>query len=83
MSGHCRLSLGGHAHGDGRTLQEAANDLVARVLDVALAFHASGLRAAPDVPALDLEWLDFVWRVGERAASGEDIRAFVLGLDVR
>jgi hypothetical protein len=38
----CRLSVGGRAHGDGATLQEAADDLVARLLITAMALRASG-----------------------------------------
>jgi hypothetical protein len=34
--GRCRLSLVGYAYGDGSTLQEAADDLVARLLTLAL-----------------------------------------------
>ena len=38
LSHGCRLSLNGIAHGDGATLQSAADGLVARVLDAALRF---------------------------------------------
>ena len=42
--GRVRLCLGGLAHGDGPTLQDAADDLVQRLLTYAMAFRASGFR---------------------------------------
>jgi hypothetical protein len=43
-SGRVRLCLGGLAHDDGPTLQDAADDLVQRLLSYAMAFRASGFR---------------------------------------
>ena len=40
----CRLSLAGLAHGHGGTLQEAADDLVERLLRLVLSLRRSGLR---------------------------------------
>ena len=42
--GRVRLCLGGLAHGDGPTLQDAADDLVQRLLTYAMAVRASGMR---------------------------------------
>ena len=42
--GRVRLCLGGLAHGDGPTLQDAADDLVQRLLTYVMAFRASGMR---------------------------------------
>ena len=75
----CRLSLVGVTHGNGHTLQEAADDLIARVLALALAVRASGPRVAGDVGPLDRRLLEFIWDVGERAARGEDLRRRVFG----
>jgi hypothetical protein len=73
--GSCRLSLGCRAQGEGRTLQEAADDLVARLLTLALCLRSgSGLAVSADGPALDLRWLSFLHELGELAASGSDIR---------
>jgi hypothetical protein len=73
--GSCRLSLGCHAYGEGRTLREAADDLVARLLTLAFCLRSgSGLSVSPDGPALDLRWLNFLHELGELAASGNDIR---------
>jgi hypothetical protein len=73
----CRLALGGVGHGDGDTLQEAADDLVARVLDAALAIRARGVSfTSALVP--DLGLVNFLDEVAELAAHGGDVRRFVL-----
>jgi hypothetical protein len=77
----CRLSLGGWAHGEGETLQHAADQLIARLLDISLRFRASGYRFARALGRPTMEELSFVWELGEIAARGGDIRQRVLGLD--
>ena len=73
--GFCRLSLGGYAAGQGRTLQEAGDDLVTRLLTLAMCVRCgSGLRLSPDVPAPDLRWLGFLYELGDLARGGVDIR---------
>ena len=78
IPGGCRLSLGGWAHGAGPTLQEAFDDLVASVLDLATALQAGGFVLPRETGPADHRWLDFLWQVGERARRGEDARGFVL-----
>jgi hypothetical protein len=79
-SGSCRLWLESYAFGDGATLQEAADALVARLLGLALGFRApSGLRVAPELGPPDLRWFEFVYELGEIAAAGGDIRPRVFG----
>jgi hypothetical protein len=75
----CRLSLGGWAHGEGETLQQAADRLIARLLDIALRFRTSGYKFVRTGPSI--AELSFVWELGEIAAGGGDIRPRVLGLD--
>jgi hypothetical protein len=77
----CRLSLGGWAHGEGETLQQAADRLIARLLDISLRFRKSGYQFARTVGGPSLDELSFVWELGEIAAGGGDIRPRVLGLD--
>lgn len=77
----CRLSLGGWAHGEGETLQQAADALVARVLDIALRFRRTGYRFVRTLAGPSMDELSFVWELGEIAAGGGDIRPRVLGLD--
>ncbi len=71
--GQCHLVLGGVTYGNGPTLQEACNDLLVRVLDLAL-----GLRAGYRVSG-DARVAHFLWEVGELAIGGADIRPRVLG----
>lgn len=78
-AGRCRLSFGAWAHGEGDTLQEAADDLVARLGEVALSMHRAGLRITSETPLPDRRVLEFLWQLGELAAHGwnEEIRARV------
>jgi hypothetical protein len=69
----CRLSLGDIVHGDGRTLQEAADALVSRVLGLVLG-HRSGAWAPRDPQARA-----FVTELDEMIARGEDIRPRLFG----
>lgn len=78
-AGLCRLSLVGLAHGDGRTLQEAADDLVSRVLAIATSVRRSGITFATELGPPDRRMLDLIWEVGELAERGEDVRARVFG----
>jgi hypothetical protein len=78
-TGRVRLCLGGLAHGDGPTLQDAADDLVQRVLSYAMAVRASGIRPARELGPLDLSAIDFLYQLGEIAAAGGDIRNHVFG----
>jgi hypothetical protein len=72
--GRVRLCLGGLAHGDGPTLQDAADDLVQRLLSYAMAFRASGMRAPLELGPPDVAAMDFLYQLGEIAAAGGDIR---------
>jgi hypothetical protein len=80
VGGRCRLSLGGYAYGDGSTLQEAADDLVARLLTLALGFRSStGFVYSSEMPPPDVRWLEFLYELEEMARRGEDIRPRVFG----
>ena len=74
-NGACRLWLGSYAFGDGATLQEAADALVARLLGLALSFRSpGGVRVPMELGPPDLRWFEFVYELGEIAATGGDIR---------
>jgi hypothetical protein len=75
----CRLSLNGWASGVGSTLQDAADDLLARLLDIGLSIRASGFAVPSELGPPDHECLEFFWRIGDLAARGGDVRAFVFG----
>ena len=78
VAGRCRLNLGGHVHGEGATLQEAADDLVRRLLAIAMSLRSeAGFRVSSEVPGVDLRWFEFLYELGAIAARGEDIRARV------
>ena len=72
------LQLGGIARGEGPTLQEAADDLIRRLLGLVMAFRSSGFKVSREI-APDLDALDFLYELGEIAAAGGDIRARVFG----
>jgi hypothetical protein len=77
VGGRCCLCLGGYVHGEGATLQEAADDLVRRLLALAMSFRSGGFRLSAEVPGVDLRWIEFLYELGAIAARGEDIRARV------
>lgn len=76
----CRLTLAGVTHGNGHTLQEAADDLIARLTNVIVAMRSSGFRMPPELGPPDRRVLDFLWELGELMRRGVDIRDRVLGL---
>lgn len=73
-----RLQLGGFACGCGASLQEAADDLIHSVLSVVMAIRSSGFAACRELPP-DLDAVNFLYELGELAASGGDIRERVFG----
>lgn len=78
-AGHCRLWLGGYVFGDGATLQDAADALVARLLALAMSFRSGGMRISAELGPPDLGWFEFIYELGEIAAAGGDIRNRVFG----
>jgi hypothetical protein len=78
QGGRCRLRLAGGAWGDGATLQEAADDLVARVIQHAATLHG-GFAWARELGPPDWRWLEFLYEVGEIAARGGDVRRRIVG----
>jgi hypothetical protein len=74
LPGRVRLCLGNLAHGDGSTLQDAADDLVQRLVSYAMAFRASGLQPSRELGPVDLVAMDFLYQLGEIVAAGGDIR---------
>ena len=71
--GRVELSLGGFAHGEGPSLQEAADDLVCSILRLVMAFRSGGFRTCSEFRP-DLETMNFLHELGEIAAAGGDIR---------
>lgn len=77
--GRVRLGLGDLSYAEGSTLQEAADELVHRLLVIAMAFREDGVGRLSSECGLELPVLDFIWRLGEVAASGGNIREFLFG----
>jgi hypothetical protein len=73
-----RLQLGQFARGEGTTLQEAADDLIHRLLVLVMAVRSSGFSASCEVRP-DLETMDFLYELGDFAAAGGDIRQRLFG----
>jgi hypothetical protein len=74
--GQCRLSLAGCASGCGATLQEAADDLVARVLLMAARVRAgTAWPVSTDIPPPDPLVLQLLHEIGDVASRGGDVRA--------
>jgi hypothetical protein len=74
--GRVCLDLGGFAQGEGRSLQEAADELIRRILELAVALRSSGCGASREL-CPDLESMNFLHELGEIAAAGGDIRTRV------
>jgi hypothetical protein len=75
-AGRVRLDLGGLARGEGPSLQEAADALIRRVVEIALAFRASGFVVARELPP-DLESMSLLHEIADIAVQGGDVRARV------
>lgn len=80
IGARCRLVLAGVTYGDGSTLQQAADDLLARLRDLALNSRYAALPVSTELPPPDLTLLSFLWELGERVERGEDIRERVFGV---
>jgi hypothetical protein len=79
LPGRVRLCLGTLTHGTGSTLQDAADDLVQRLLGYAMALRARGLQASGELGPPDLAAVGFLFELGEIAAAGGDIRQRLFG----
>ena len=77
--GRVRLRLGSLAYGEGPTLQDAADDLVQRLLTYVMAFRATGIQPSRELAPPDLATMDFLYELGELAAAGGDIRSRLFG----
>ena len=73
-----RLRLGNVCHGHGDTIQEAADDLIRRLLEYVMAIRSTGIQvhAGPDVPMIS-----FLHELAEIAIRGGDIRSRVFAQD--
>jgi hypothetical protein len=58
--GRCRLSLGRYAYGDGDTLQDAGDALVARLLAMAIGWRDGGFRFPMELGPQEVPWFEFL-----------------------
>lgn len=74
-----RLGFDGFGDVEGASLQEAADELVAHMLRVAVALRANGVGPICSECPADAALLEFVWELGEVAATGGDPRNLLFG----
>ncbi len=79
--GRCRLWIRGCAFGEGATLQEAADDLIRRLLGLAGQLgECSAVRISTDLPRPDPRLVALMHEVAQIAARGEDVRERLFGV---
>jgi hypothetical protein len=73
------VSLDGIASGYGTTPQAAADDLVVRLLSIALAWRSGSFRFPAELGPIDPRLFEFIHELGEIAAAGGEIRERIFG----
>jgi hypothetical protein len=79
IAGRVRLNLDGFFFADGPTLQEAADELVWKMLVAVMAFRCRGISGLSVVGRPDVELARFLHELGRIAAGGGDIRERLFG----
>ena len=79
VAGRVRLSLDGLVSAEGPTLQEAADELVGKMLVAVMAFRSRGIPGLRAVRPPDMELVGFLWELDRIAAAGGDIRERLFG----
>ena len=79
--GRVRLGLEGFSDVEGATLQEAADELVAYLLKVAITVRAEGISPPCSEYTADAAQLEFLWTLGDLVAAGRDPRELLFGLN--
>jgi hypothetical protein len=74
-----RLSLDGLLSADGSTLQDAADELVRKMLVAVMALRSGGISGLSAASRPDMTLVVFLWELGEIAAAGGDIRERLFG----
>ena len=73
------MGIDGFGDVEGETLQEAADELVVYLLGVAMVVRASGVGPISSECSLDAAQLEFLWKLGDKAAAGQDPRELLFG----
>ena len=79
LAGQVRLSLDGFVSAEGPTLQEAADELVWKMLVTVMAYRSCGISGLGAVCRPDLRLAGFLHELGTIAAAGGDIRERLFG----
>jgi hypothetical protein len=77
--GRVTLGLDGFFSAEGPTLQEAADELVRKMLVAVMALRSGGISGISVVSRPDMALVVFLWELGEIAAAGGDIRERLFG----
>ena len=77
--GRVQLAVDGLTGVEGATLQAAADELVARLLHIAIAFRTDGGRTLCSGLRPDPALLRFLWELGDFAAAGGHPRELLFG----
>jgi hypothetical protein len=78
-AGRVRLSLDGFVSAEGPTMQEAADELVRKMLVTVMAFRSRGISGLSAGCRPDMRLVGFLWELDEIAAAGGDIRERLFG----
>ena len=79
VDGRLRLGLDGFGDVEGASLQEAGDALVARLLEIAMAFRSGAIGPLSTECGIDHGLLEFIWRIGDIAAAGGEPRELLFG----
>jgi hypothetical protein len=79
VDGRVRLGLDGFGDVEGASLQEAGDALVARLLEIAMAFRSGAIGPLSTECGIDHGLLEFIWRIGDIAAAGGEPRDLLFG----
>jgi len=79
LDGRVRLSLEGFLSAEGPTLQEAADELVAKTLVTVMAFRSDGMSGLCAAGRPRTELVNYLWELSRIAAGGGDIRERLFG----
>jgi len=79
LDGRVRLSLEGFLSAEGPTLQEAADELVAKTLVTVMAFRSHGIGGLSATGRPRIELVNYLWELSRITAGGGDIRERLFG----
>jgi hypothetical protein len=79
IAGGVRLGLDGLFSAEVQTLQEAADELVRKMLVAVMALRSGSISRISGESRPDMALVGFLWELGEIAAAGGDIRERLFG----